>query len=1223
MECPRCQTSNPADARFCMKCGAGMAVVCAKCGTELPIEAAFCFKCGQRQAEAESEAVPVQPWLQQYIPKELYAKLETTRVSGGMQGERRIVTMLFCDVQGSTAAAEQLDPEDWSEIMNGALEHLIKPVYRYEGTLARIMGDAILAFFGAPISHEDDPHRAVLAGLDILHAIRQYGDQIEQRWGLEFGARVGINTGLVVMGEVGSDLRLEYTALGDAVNVAARMEQTAAVGTVRISADTYKLVARHFDCENLGEVRLKGKRDPVRVYRALGPKPKSGWQRDDKGISAPLIGREPQIDVLRGAIRELLLGRGQIVSVMGEAGLGKSRLIAELKQAYEPDDLSSPGYAEPATQGDENSAPAISWLESWCLSYGSSTPYTPFANLFKNCFGLREEQTDAQKYELIKSHLAEIRPGLEAENAPFIAELLGIKVAAQDQEWIKYLEPRQLRERVFRATFQFFEQMAATQPIVLVLEDLHWTDPTSLDLLVQLMSLTERTPFLIIALFRPGPEDPSWGFHEISARDYPHRYVPVVLGPLDHADSRALVSNLFSTEGLPEKVHSFIIGKTEGNPLFVEEIIRSLLDAGTLVRENSHWRMTQDIESIAVPDTLTGVIISRLDRLDEQSQTVARTAAVIGREFGFDLLADVHRGGGSLEEAIMDLQQRELIRQKGTGPERIYTFQHALTQEATYASLLFSARRELHCRVAECLEKLEPDRVNDIGRHFFEASEEERALPYCVEAGDRAARSYAGAEAILSYTRALEIAGRHSASNQDLAYLYTALGRTLELGGQHGDAIAKYQELEQLGLQRGDRTLEIAGLIPQATILSTYTGKFDPEEGRTLSNRSLALARELKDYRCEAKALWNLMLLETFGGHDHERALGYGEQALAIARQHGLSEERAFILNDIARVYFVSGRKEDAWSVQKESLELWRKQGNLPMLGDSLITSAGAHYLLGQFDEALASVEEALLTNESIGSQWGKTICLYVLSPLYLERGEVWKCIEALKDAIPLTEQVKFTPPVTARARLAIFYGMVGDVQNGFEQARLALSEGGQRQFALAALAQLHLRSWDAVEADAAINEALKEFESGESDPRGGYAIFQVIEGEVALANKQYDRVLALTDRTIVVMGEMDMRVHLADMLRYKGEALLGLGRIAEARKVLFDARAEAEAQGSRRALWPILLAWSRLEAEHGSHDDAQVLRAESQELVRYIADRAGEVRSLFLNRSEIRDIAH
>ena len=963
MKCPRCQANNPADARICMKCNTGMAVSCIKCGTELPAEANFCFKCGQQLAEVPSGAAAGQRWLEQYIPKELVAKLEATRGSGGLSGERRIVTMLFCDVKGSTAAAEQLDPEDWAEIMNGALEHLIKPVYEYEGTLARIMGDAILAFFGAPISHEDDPERAVLAGLDIVRRIRLYGDQIEQKWGLEFGARVGINTGLVVMGEVGSDLRVEYTALGDAINLAARMEQTAAVGTVQISADTHKLVTRHFDCEDLGEVRLKGKRDPVQVYRALGPKPQSRRLRDDEGISAPLIGRESQLDILRGAIRSLLLGRGQIVSVMGEAGVGKSRLVAEVKQAYEAENPPSPIDAEPASQGNTNSTTAISWLESWCVSYGSSTPYVPFANLFKNWFGIREEQTDAQKYQLLKYHLAEIMPEREAENAPFIAELLGIKVTDQDQGWIKYLEPRQLHERVFQATLQFFERLASLRPVVLVLEDIHWADPTSLDLLEQLMQLTERTPFMIIALFRPGLQEPSWRFHESSTRDYVDRYVPVVLSPLDDADSRALVSKLFSAEDMPEKVHSLIIAKTEGNPLFVEEIIRSLLDAGALVRENSHWQMVQEIDSTGVPDTLIGVITSRLDRLDEHSQMVARTAAVIGREFGLDLLADVHQGAGSLDEAIIDLQQRELIRPKSTGPDGIYTFQHALTQEAAYASLLFSARRELHRRVADRLEEIEPDRVNDIGRHLFEATEEARALPYFVETGDRAARSYAGPEAVLSYNRALEIASRHPPSNQELAYLYTSLGRTLELGGQHGDAITKYQELEQLGRQLEDRTMEISGLIPQATILSTYTGKFDPEQGRALSTRSLALARELEDYRSEAKALWNLMLLETFAGHDREQAVRYGEQALAIAREHDLSDERAFILNDIARVYFVTGRKEDAWTAQKQSLELWRAQGNLPMLADSLITSAGAHYLLGHFNEALASLEEALLTS--------------------------------------------------------------------------------------------------------------------------------------------------------------------------------------------------------------------------------------------------------------------
>ena len=293
-----------------------------------------------------------------------------------MQGERRIVTMLFCDVSGSTAAAEALDPEEWAEIMNGAFEHLIAPVYRYEGTLARLMGDAILAFFGAPIGHEDDPQRAVLAGLDILKGIAPYREDVKSKWGLDFNVRVGINTGLVVVGEVGSDLRVEYTALGDAINLASRMEQTAQLGTIQISEDTHKLVAPLFEFEELGGIQVKGKSEPVEAYRVLGPRAKPGRSRGIEGLDSPLVGRDQQVASLRGAVSELRQGRGQIVSLMGEAGLGKSRLIAELRKELEDE-----GAIRANGVASGEAGPGLSWHEGRSLSCESSKPYAPFVNL--------------------------------------------------------------------------------------------------------------------------------------------------------------------------------------------------------------------------------------------------------------------------------------------------------------------------------------------------------------------------------------------------------------------------------------------------------------------------------------------------------------------------------------------------------------------------------------------------------------------------------------------------------------------------------------------------------------------------------------------------------------------------------------------------------------------------------------------------------------------------
>ena len=700
MECLSCQTSNPEGARFCMGCGAALSAECPNCRAELPAEARFCLSCGHQLAKAQTDTA--QARLQQYIPKELLAKLGTAR-SGGMQGERRVVTMLFCDVQGSTAAAEKLDPEEWAEIINGAFEYLIAPVYRYEGTLARLMGDAILAFFGAPIGHEDDPQRAVLAGLDIIQRIQSYREKVKHESGVDFDVRVGINTGLVVVGEVGSDLRVEYTALGDAINLASRMEQTAQPGTVQVSADTHRLVSPLFDFEDLGGIQVKGKSEPVQAYRVVQPKPVPGPLRGIEGLDAPMIGRDQELDALRAAVADLNNGRGQIVSLMGEAGLGKSRLIAELRQALASEGPLPAAEVGPGQGPDSPPGDSIGWYEGRSISYDSSTPYACFVNLFSGMFDLRPEQTEAQRYDRVRAHVEEHLPDRVGETAPFIASMLGLKLVGEELERVKYLQPPQLRDRTFGATREYIERLASVRPLVFVFEDLHWVDPTSLDLLETLMPLTNSCKLMIIAVFRPLRQEPSWRFHEIATRDYLDRYTSIALEPLDEEGSRSLVANLLHVEDLPQSVRSLILQKAEGNPFFVEEVIRSLLDSNLVVREDSHWRATREIASIAVPDTLAGVINARLDRLDEESKRVAQTASVIGREFQFDTLEDVHDAPRQLDESLTDLQRRELIREKSRMPRRVYMYKHALTQETAYASLLLRRRRELHRLVAECV----------------------------------------------------------------------------------------------------------------------------------------------------------------------------------------------------------------------------------------------------------------------------------------------------------------------------------------------------------------------------------------------------------------------------------------------------------------------------------------------------------------------------------------
>ena len=887
--------------------------------------------------------------LEQYIPKELLAKLESVRSSGGQLGERRVMTMLFCDVTGSTAAAEKLDPEEWAEIINGAFSHLIEPVYRYEGTLARLMGDAILAFFGAPIAHEDDPKRAVLAGLDIIQAIGPYGQEVKRKWGIDFEVRVGINTGLVVVGEVGSDLRLEYTALGDAINVAARMEQTAQPGTVQISANTQTLIAPLFDFEDLGDTEVKGKSAPVRVFRVLGLKRSPERERGIIGLESPMVGRDQELVSLKKVVEDLQQGGGQIVSLIGDAGLGKSRIISELHGSL----------------SERIATTSLEWHEGRSRSYETANPYTAFASLFTSFFGLSADDSDEEKYRKIRQATTAALPNDGAEAVPFLATLMDLPIPEEDIELIKYLQPPQVRDKIFRAVRQFLENGAQNRPLVLVCEDLHWADPTSLDLLETLFPLTDRGPLMLLAVFRPVRQDAAWRFHEIATRDYIHRYTSITIEPLGAEDSRILVGHLLHVEDLPERVRELILSKAEGNPFFVEEVIRSLLDADLVVRENSHWRATKEIENIALPDTLAGVITARLDRLSEESRSVAQTASVIGREFELGTLEEIFDGVGMLSESLSDLQRRELIREKGRVPQPHYTYKHILTQEAAYSSLLLSRRRELHRRVAEFLERVSPEQHHDIAWHFLHAGERARAVPYLVEAGAHAARAYSTSEAIGNFTQALEIlADAKDAGLERRAY--EGLGSALTLVNDVPKAVETYHDMYRSAQDSGDLPMQVSALNKLAFVTGLIQGQFPQAESHLAeANR---LARECGDFPGLAELHMTYCYMRVPFGQ-FEEAVEHLEEAAEIGRNLEMDEPRLFGLTHIANTLTYMTRFEEAREMVLEALPLAERLSNRKWQAELLGLSTPIYHLRnGDLEAAMESARQAANLAGPIGA---------------------------------------------------------------------------------------------------------------------------------------------------------------------------------------------------------------------------------------------------------------
>lgn len=950
-----------------------MPAACANCGTGLPANAKFCFNCGHAvgtpvaapwvpETPAKKPVASLESRLQQFVPKELLAKLRSAQ-SSGMEGERRIVTMLFCDVKGSTAVASQLDPEEWAEIINGAFEHMIQPVYHYEGTVARLMGDGLLAFFGAPIAHEDDPQRAILAGLDIVEAIKRYRIQVRQRWGFDLDVRVGINTGLVVVGAVGSDLRMEYTALGDAINLAARMEQTAQPGTVQIAEATHKLVAPLFDFETIHDLEVKGRSEPLTAYRVLGSRAlpgRPGTVRGIAGLRSPLVARDLELATLMEATSELNAGRGRIVSVMGEAGLGKSRLVAELRDSFHSASLRD-FVANAPRQA------AVQWIEGRSLSYETSTPYAPFVDMLADCLAVDTAgrsismsggSADAHNYGQIYGRLEALFPKRGDEVAPFLATLLGIQPPDDQSERVKYLEPPMLRAMTFGHIAAFFERQAAERPLVLFFDDVHWIDPTSLDLLQSLLPLTDRAPLLIIAAFRPRKQEPAWRLHETAQRDFGHRYTALALQPLDQGQSRELVANLLHVEDLPEKVRRLILEKAEGNPFFVEEVIRSLLDAHLVVRDNGHWRATREIVNLAVPDTLNGVITARLDRLDETARHIAQAAAVVGREFSYGTLVDVFGEPHLLDEGLMELQRRDLVREKSRFPQRTYSFKHVLTQEAAYQSSLLSKRREMHRRAAESLARMQaPEQAGDIARHFLEARQPARAMPYLVEAGDRAARSYSTTEAIEFYTKALELRVTIEGT-QLIGRAYEGLGGALAFANQFPQALETYRAMLAWAEGEGDVALQVSALNKLAGVTALRMGQFS--EAEQYLGRAERLARQHDEQSGVAEgAIIRCQICTAMA--DFDAVVVHMGEVVAIGERLGSNEHRVMGLEHVASSLMFLTRFDEAWLKAQETLQLAREIGDREH--EAWVLSTTIPFCLlrrGQFDSARGALAEGL-----------------------------------------------------------------------------------------------------------------------------------------------------------------------------------------------------------------------------------------------------------------------
>jgi class 3 adenylate cyclase/tetratricopeptide (TPR) repeat protein len=719
MKCPNCQFENREEAKFCNECGSKFELTCPECGATNRGGSKFCDECGSKLSLPVEKAPKDLSFdekltkIQKYLPKGLTEKILSQR--DRIEGERKQVTVMFCDMQGFTPLSEMLGIEEAYSIIDQVYEILIHKVHDYEGTVNEMTGDGIMALFGAPVALEDAPQRAVRSSLAIHREMAKFSDQLrqEKKGAPPIKMRIGIHTGPVVVGTVGNDLRVEFKAVGDTVNLASRMEGQAQPGTTYITEDTFKLTEGLFRFEGLGPRVIKGKQLPVNVYRAIAP----STRRTRFDVSAergltPFAGRERELELLFDGLERSKAGRGQAFSITAEAGVGKSRLLYEFRKAVASED--------------------VTFLEGRCLSYSRAVAYHPLIDILKANFDIQEDDGDSEIREKAKKGLKMIEAD-ESSTLPYLLELLAIKDSGVDKI---SMSPDVKKNRIMEAFKQIALKGSEIRPLILAYEDLHWIDKSSEELLKYVLESIPGARVLLIFTYRPEFVH-TWG-----AKSY---HSQIMLNRLSNRESLMMVSHLLGTDKLDRNLEEFILEKTEGVPFFIEELIKSLKDLKIIDRENNRYHITKDIKEVTIPSTVQDVIMARIDSLPEGTKGLLQTVSVVGRESSYDLIKQVTGlTEGELLPQLSVLKDSELLYERGIYPQSTYVFKHALTQDVAYDSLLLKRRKVIHGKIGEIIEALYPDRLEEhyelLAYHYERSANADKALQYLDLANQKAAK---------------------------------------------------------------------------------------------------------------------------------------------------------------------------------------------------------------------------------------------------------------------------------------------------------------------------------------------------------------------------------------------------------------------------------------------------------------------------------------------------
>jgi class 3 adenylate cyclase/tetratricopeptide (TPR) repeat protein len=962
MTCPRCQQDNPTHARFCLGCGARLALGCGACGAELPGGARFCLQCGQ--AIAGSAAAPIRsPTPETYTPRHLAEKILTSKAA--LEGERKQVTVLFADLKGSMELLADRDPEEARKLLDPVLERMMEAVHRYEGTVNQVMGDGIMALFGAPLAHEDHALRACYAALRMQDAVRRYSEELRRAQGVEVQIRVGLNSGDVVVRSIGSDLRMDYSAVGQTANLAARMEQLAAPGSVRLTADTLRLAEGFVEVTPLGPVPVKGLGEPIDVFELVG----AGAARTRLEAAARrgltrFVGRDAELEQLRDALDRASLGHGQVVAVVGEPGVGKSRLVWELTHSHR----------------------VHGWLivQSASVSYGRATAYLPVIELLRGYFALESRDDPRKIREKVTGKVLTLAPAL----APAVPALLALLDVPVDEASWQTLDPLQRRQRTLDAVKHLLLRESEVQPLVVVVEDLHWIDSETQALLDGLVDSLPAARLLLLVNYRPEYRH-TWG-----GKTY---YRQLRIDPLPPESADELLEALLGPDAALGPLKRLLVERTEANPLFLEESVRALVETSALGGERGAYRLTRPVEQLKIPATVQAILAARIDRLEPEAKRLLQAAAVIGTDVPLPLLLAIADAPElEVRAELTRLQAAEFLYETQLFPDLEYTFKHALTHEVAYQGLLQDRQRALHARITETIERLAPERVTEqaerLAHHALRGELWEKAVGYLRQAGLRAAARAAHREAIARLEQALEALRRLPETRET-----TEL--TIDLRIDLRNALAPLGEWAPMG----EHLHEAEGL-----------------------------ARTLGDPHRLGR-IANFMVLQCLFTGDHAEAVRFGQEALSLARNLGdrSIEVPATSLLGMARI--ARGEFSDAAILLERNValedNLRAERFGTPAIQWALSGAYLADVLseLGRFDEAVGHAETAVGIAEATDHPLTLWLGLFALGSARLRRGDLPRAIRVLERGLDLSHTWQFVNaiPIFA-ATLGAAYALAG-----------------------------------------------------------------------------------------------------------------------------------------------------------------------------------------------------